>query len=330
MAVQNSLTRANKPAPFSAVISSEGYKKLINNALRDPKRANRFVASIVSAVSTNPALQECAPDSIVSAALLGESLGLSPSPQLGQYWLVPYDDKKRGCKKAQFQLGANGYKQLAMRTGQYKDLDVIEIRQGEYKGRDRETGKPVFEFIEEDDVRENLPVVGYMAYFELLNGFRKVMYWSKEKMLNHADRYSQAFSKEATGGKYPKVSFADYEAGNYDPKDAWKYSSPWYSGFSGMAEKTMIRQLLHKWGVVSTEFEKAYQGDMGAINNDGSVEYIDNDTVDTVQPEPIDVTPEAEPKADPETGEIFTEEEKAEIMAKEAAEAEAAQEEFFK
>jgi len=147
------------------------------------KNTARFIASVVSAVQNTPALQECSHNSILSAALLGEALNLSPSPQLGQFYMVPYKKKDREGKvisvDAQFQLGAKGYKQLAMRTGQYKDLDVIYIRQGEYLGRDRSTGKHKFEFIEDDAIREELPVIGYLAYFELLNGFRKEIFWTR-------------------------------------------------------------------------------------------------------------------------------------------------------
>ena len=78
--------------------------------------------------------------------MLGEALNLSPSPQLGQFWIVPFNNRKKGVKEGTFQLGANGYKQLAMRTGQYKDIDFLEIHEGEYKGRDKFTGKQVFEF----------------------------------------------------------------------------------------------------------------------------------------------------------------------------------------
>ena len=164
MAVNNSLVgNSKKVTPFSAVISSDGYKKLINNALRDPKRANRFVASITSAVSANPALQTCDAATIVSAGLLGESLELSPSPVLAQFYMVPYNDRKNNRTVAQFQLGVAGYKQLAIRSGQYLDIDAIEIREGEYKGRNKETGKPVFEFIEDDTIRESAPIIGYLA-----------------------------------------------------------------------------------------------------------------------------------------------------------------------
>ena len=149
----------NKPK-FSLAIQSDGYKKLINNTLGDPKRASKFIAAISSAVATNASLQQCDAGSILSGALLGEALNLSPSPQLGQYYLVPFKDK------AQFQLGYKGYIQLAIRSGQYKDIDVIEVREGEYKGRDKITGKHQFEFIEDEVEREEKPIIGYMAYFE--------------------------------------------------------------------------------------------------------------------------------------------------------------------
>lgn len=293
MAVNNSLTKSggNKPAPFSAVISSDGYKKLISNTLRDPKRANRFVASITSAVSANPALQACDPATIVSAGLLGESLNLSPSPVLAQFYMVPYNDRKNGRTVAQFQMGVAGYKQLAIRSGQYVDLDAIEIREGEYKGRDKSNGKPVFEFIEDDSIRENTPIVGYLAYFEMLNGFKKSVYFSHEKMLNHADQYSKAFSRE----KYEAI-----KAGKIPQSEMWKYSSPWYTGFTGMALKTVLRQLLSKWAVLSIDMQTAISSDMGVINDDNSVDFVDN----SVDSAPVMDAP-ATYDVNPETGEVI-------------------------
>lgn len=242
------------------------------------KNATRFISSVVSAVQTNPALAECTNKSILSAALLGEALNLSPSPQLGQFYMVPYKKKdKQGnviSVDAQFQMGAKGYKQLAMRTGQYLDIDVIYVRQGEYLGRDKFTGKQRFEFIEDDSVREGLPIVGYLAYFELLNGFRKQIYWTKEKMEKHADTYSQAFSldsyKKLLDGKIPQ-------------KEMWKYSSYWYKSFDDMAEKTMIRQLISKWGIMSIELETAYRNDMAVIDENGNPHYVDNPSTNIAQ-----------------------------------------------
>lgn len=247
----------NKPK-FSLAIQSDGYKKLINNTLGDPKRASKFIAAISSAVATNDSLQQCDAGSILSGALLGEALNLSPSPQLGQYYLVPFKDK------AQFQLGYKGYIQLAIRSGQYKDIDVIEVREGEYKGRDKITGKHQFEFIEDEVEREEKPIIGYMAYFEHLNGFYKNLYWSKEKMQKHALEYSQAYAS--------------------DVKKNTNYSF-WSKDFNGMAFKTMLRQLISKWGIMSIDMQEALTKDMSVVKEDGTYDYIDNQPIVSVPTE---------------------------------------------
>lgn len=288
MAVNNSLTKSapQKRLGMTAYLNQDAVKQQITSIVGS-KRGTSFITSIVSAVQANPGLQECTNPSILSAALLGESLNLSPSASLGQYWIIPFNNKKKGVKEAQFQLGANGYKQLAMRTGQYKDIDFLEIHEGEYKGRDKFTGKQVFEFIEDDDEREALPVVGYMAYFELLNGFRKSVYWTKTKMENHANQYSQAFNLEA----YRKLQNGEIPAG-----EMWKYSSYWYSNFAGMAEKTLIKHLLSKWGILSTELITAMDADMAVINEDGTKNYVENEP-DIIDMEPV--TEQEEPAQEP-------------------------------
>ena len=243
---------------FSLAIQSDGYKKLINNTLGDSKRAAKFIAAISSAVAVNPSLQECDAGTILSGALLGEALGLSPSPQLAHYYLVPYKIKNSDgtfSDRAQFQLGYKGYIQLAIRSGQYKDIDVIEVREGEYLGRDKLTGKHKFEFIEDEVERENKPIIGYMAYFEYLNGFYKNLYWSKEKMQKHALEYSQAYAS--------------------DIKKKTSYSF-WSKDFNGMAFKTMLRQLISKWGIMSIDMQEALSKDMSVVREDGSYDYVDN------------------------------------------------------
>lgn len=253
---------AQKPK-FSVAITTQSYQNLINNTLRDPDRARSFTASITSAVAVNPALQECDAGTILAGALLGESLKLSPSPQLGQYYLVPFKNKRQQTTTAQFVLGYKGYIQLALRSGQYKDLDVMVIKQGEYMGKDPETGKARFKFIEDDDVRDALPTIGYMAYFEYLNGFRKVLYWSKEKMMTHADAYSPAFSRKG---------YENLIAGNVPQGDMWKYSSVWYKNFDDMAKKTMLRQLISRWGVMSVDMQMALEHDDTITHdNDGQL-----------------------------------------------------------
>lgn len=253
---------AQKPK-FSVMITTQSYQNLINNTLRDPDRARSFTASITSAVAVNPALQECDAGTILAGALLGESLKLSPSPQLGQYYLVPFKNKRQQTVTAQFVLGYKGYIQLALRSGQYKDLDVMVIKQGEYSGKDPETGKARFKFIEDDDVRDALPTVGYMAFFEYLNGFRKVIYWSKEKMMTHADTYSPSFSRKG---------YEDLLAGKVPQSEMWRYSSFWYKNFDDMAKKTMLRQLISRWGVMSVDMQAALEHDDTITHdNDGQL-----------------------------------------------------------
>ena len=282
MALQNSLTKSKQRLGFTAYLTQEAVKDQINKVVGG-KNATRFISSIISAVQTNPQLQECTNASILSAALQGEALKLPPSPQLGFFFMIPFKNKKKGCTEAQFQISAKGYKQLAMRSGQYLDIDVLYIHEGEYLGRDKYTGKQKFEFIEDDDERESRPIIGYLAYLEMLNGFRKQIYWTKTKMEKHADRYSQAFSLEAS---------RKLANGEIPQSELWKYSSYWYTSFDEMAEKTMIRQLLSKWGMLTTELAEAYDADMAVIHEDGTKDYVDTeDIVDMPQPQ-------EEPKAD--------------------------------
>ena len=237
--------------PFTVMIQSDGYKKLINNTLGDPKRAAGFVTAITSAVATNPQLQECDAGTILSAGLLGETLQLSPSPQLGQYYLVPFNDRNRGCKVAQFQLGYKGYIQLAIRSGQYKKLNAMAIKEGELISYDPLNEDIEVHLIEDEKERAAAPTVGYYAMFEYLNGFRKVIYWSKEKMEAHANQYSQGYR-------------------------ARKGYTFWEKDFDSMAIKTMLRQLISKWGIMSIEFQKAYEADMGVLRENQEPEYVDN------------------------------------------------------
>ena len=248
---------------FSQAMQTEKYKKLINNTLGDPVRAARFAANITSAVAVNPTLQECDAGTILAGALLGESLLLQPSPQLGQFYLVPFESKakrdrqgnviKPACLKAQFVLGYKGYIQLALRTGQYKRLNVLEVKSGELGGWDPfEERFHEMHFIEDFEKRAAMPTVGYIAHFEHINGFQKTLYWTADQMMSHADKYSPAFSAAA----YKKLL-----NGEIPQNELWKYSSFWYKDFDGMAKKTMLRQLISKWGIMTAEMTMAYERD---------------------------------------------------------------------
>lgn len=249
----NELT-TNQPK-FSVALQSDAYKKLINNTLGDKQRALNFIANISTAVSQNPALQECTNASIISAGLMAETLGLSMSPTLGQSYLVPFNNTKQNCKQAQFQLGYKGYIQLAMRSGQYKKLNVVVIKEGEFVSYDPLTEDLIVNIDYDDIDRDQKPTVGYYAMFEYLNGFKKSIYWSKNRMLAHAKKYSTAYKRDLEKG--------------------WKMSF-WSTDFDSMALKTMLRQLISKWGVMSIELQKAYVSDMGVLNEKEEVEYVDN------------------------------------------------------
>lgn len=254
---------------FSVALQSDAYKKLIANTLTDPKRASRFIASISSAVAVNPDLQACDAGTILSGALVGDALNLSPSPQLGQYYLVPFNDNKNNRKVAQFQLGYKGYIQLAIRSGQYKKINVIAIKEGELQNFDPLNEVIDAVMIEDEETRENAQTIGYYAMFEYMNGFRKAMYWSKAKMEAHALKYSKGYA-------------------------AKKGYTFWEKDFDGMAFKTMLRQLISKWGIMSIEMQNAIEKDMGVISTDGNVQFVDNEPAvlpDAIAVEPVNDDP---------------------------------------
>lgn len=280
-----------KQPKFSELISSPKMQQSIMNTLGSEAKSKKFTASIVSAYNATPALKNCMPQTVIGSALLGEALNLSPSPSLGRFYLVPFNNKNnppmldsqgnvilddygkpKTMSDAQFILGYKGYIELALRSGAYEDIDVTEVREGEYQGLD-DLGRPVIKFIGDDDERLKKDVVGYMAYLKLVSGFTKKIYWSKTKMKMHANRYSKAFDLEA----YDKI-----QRGEMPKKDMWKYSSYWYADFDGMAFKTMLRQLLSKWGILSVEMQTALNADMGVVDESGNVEYVDNPTNDEV------------------------------------------------
>lgn len=270
MTVTNTLTK--RKVGLAVYMTNEAVKSQINNVVGG-KDGQRFISSIISAVQANPALQECSNPSILSAALLGESLKLSPSPQLGQYYLVPFKNTKKGMTEAQFQLGYKGYIQLALRSGQYKKLNVLPIKAGELVKYDPLNEEIEVNLIEDEEKREEAETVGYYAMFEYLNGFRKTLYWSKAKMISHAKKYSPGYNR-------------DLEKGT-----EWTF---WSKDFDGMAMKTMLRQLISKWGIMSIEMITAMDSDMGIIRQDGTVDYVETEDANVVYEQ--ETEPAEEPK----------------------------------
>ena len=262
MVVVNTLIKKTntQPTTFSAFLSQDAIKRKINEMVGG-KDGQKFITSILSVVSNNPTIAECEKSTILSSALLGEALKLSPSPQLGHYYIVPFNNAKKGIKEAQFQLGYKGYIQLAIRSGQYKNINVVSIKKGELISYNPLTEELETKFIDDDEIREQTETIGYYAMFELINGFKKSIYWSKKKMLAHAKKYSQGFLN--------------------DLKKNTKYTF-WSKDFDGMAFKTLLRQLISKWGIMSIELQSAFEKDMGVIRDDGKVDYVDNeDTIGT-------------------------------------------------
>lgn len=262
MAVQNSIAKRNQRPGLTAYLTQDAVKAQINKVIGG-KNGARFIASIVSAVQATPALQECTNPSILNAALLGESLNLSPSPQLGQYYLVPYNNTDKKVKEAQFQLGYKGYIQLAIRSGQYKKLNVLAIKTGELVRFDPLNEEIEVNLIQDELVREEAETIGYYAMFEYTNGFRKALYWSREKMEAHAKKYSPGYKKDLQKGT------------------KWTF---WAKDFDGMAYKTMLRQLISKWGIMSIEMQSAIDADMAVIRENGEKDYIEmeEETADNV------------------------------------------------
>ena len=261
MAVANRLAPRTQKTGLTAYLTQDAVKDQINKVVGG-KNGTRFISSIVSAVQATPALQECTNSSILSAALLGESLNLSPSPQLGQYYMVPYDNRTKGAKEAQFQLGYKGYIQLATRSSQYKKLNVLSIKEGELIRFDPLNEEIEVNLIQDDEQREAAPTIGYYAMFEYTNGFRKAMYWSRAKMEAHAKKYSPGYKR-------------DLEKGT-----SWTF---WAKDFDAMAYKTMLRQLISKWGIMSIDLQDAIDSDMAVIREDGSRDYVE-----TVQPDAVE------------------------------------------
>lgn len=256
----NALTAQAQQSPkFLSYVGRDDVKQSIESAV-GKENTTLFLTPIVAAVQTNPKLAECTSASILSAGLQGFSLKLAPSPQLGQFYLVPHKTRKKignqwvEVKEATFQLGWKGYVQLAIRSGQYKSIVVSEIKEGEavYNPITEDISlSPIMDPVE----REKAKTVGYFASFELTNGFKKQIFSPKAHIEAHAKRYSDAYRYDLESGKK---------------------SSPWSTDFDAMARKTLIRELISKWGIMSVEMQQAFTRDMGVIDEDGSVRYVDN------------------------------------------------------
>lgn len=235
---------------FNACIASEQTQNYLQQVLHE--RKSSFVNNLVALVSNQTNLQECAPMSLVYAALKATALNLPLDPNLGFAYIIPYKNNKKNATEAQFQIGYRGLIQLAIRSGQYLLLNVTEVRQGEYRGENLLTGEVDIAMVPN---RESQPVIGYVAFFRLVNGFTKVLYMTVEKVKEHALRYSQTYSSK---------------------NDYVRKSSKWTTDFDEMAKKTVLKLLLGKYGPLSVEMRDAIQDDQSVIDDQGEARYLDN------------------------------------------------------
>ena len=239
---------------FNQTITSPATQKYLTDLLHE--RKGQFVSNLTALVANNANLQECEPFTLMFAALKATALSLPIEPSLGMAHVIPYKNKKRGITEAQFQLGYKGFQQLALRTGQYKRISTTEVRDGEIGKRNRLTGEIEWNWIEDEAKRLETPVVGYVNYFLLLNGFESTFYMSKEEMNAHALRYSQTYKSS--------VSYI-------------REQSKWTTDFDAMALKTVIKLNLSKNGVLSTELQEAIRADQSVMREENKYEYTDND-----------------------------------------------------
>lgn len=233
---------------FVLSLQAENLQQLISHTLKNENRIVKFNASMLSAVTNNPKLLKCDVGTLVAANLSAMSMGLSVGP-LNYAYFVPYFIN--GKWKAQLQISYRGYVQLALRSGEYENIDAMVIREGEYFGRDEFSGRPKFKFINDEELAASKPIIGYMATLKLNRGFQKTIYWTKNAIIKHAQRYSESF-RQSTG------------------------NDNWTKDFDVMALKTVLRQLLGKWGIMSEEMQEAYEKDMAVIDENQNIEYVDN------------------------------------------------------
>ena len=266
--VQNTNVQTQQPKTLAGLLSQDAIKKRFQDIMGE--KSNAFISSIISATKATPSLMQCEPESIISSAVIAATLDLPIQPSLGFAWMVPYKKKVNNTfvELASFQIGWKGIFQLAMRTGQYKTINVAEVYEGELIGENRFTGE--YEFNPKGKVSDK--VIGYMAYFKLVTGFEKTIYWTKEKVEFHAKKFSKTY-----GSQY----------------------GVWATDFDGMAMKTVLKSLLSKYGILSVEMQNAVISDQAIINEDGKIEYVDNEhTVITDDGLHINTNPTKETKSE--------------------------------
>lgn len=243
------VTVQQKNATLGELMHSPAVVGKLNEVWSSPQMANSFMSSVISVANGNPQLRKAEPMSIIGAAMVAATMQLQVIPTLGQCYIIPYGSK------AQFQVGYLGLLQLCQRSGQFKKILAAPVHEGEYISGDEFDEDYVFD----KKQRKSDKIVGYMAKFELLNGFTKVAYWDVDRVKAHANKFSQA-----------------YRSG---------YTSPWKSDFDAMAQKTVLKSIL-KYAPKSIEMQNAVTFDQAVVNvNSSDIQDLD---IDAFAPEYID------------------------------------------
>lgn len=234
---------------FNQTITNVKTQEYLKSVLGEKKQA--FVNNLTALVSNDKALQACEPMTLMFAALKATALDLPLDNNLGFAYVIPFKDNRAGTTLATFMMGYKGVTQLAIRSGQFKNINVTDVREGELKGRNRLTGEVEVEWIADDKERSKAKVVGYMGYFKLLSGYEKTTYWSIEELEQHGVKYSQTYRK------------------GY---------GVWKDNFDSMAKKTVVKLMLNKGDApMSVEMQQAVKYDQSVIlDEDGNCRYIDN------------------------------------------------------
>lgn len=226
---------------FNNFITGEKTQEYLSKVLGADKSS--FVNNVVSLVANSSMLQKCEPAGVMYAALKATALKLPLDANLGFAYVIPYGNQ------AQFQIGWRGFVQLALRTNLYRTINVRDVRMGEIVGEDFVSGELQFRALSPSE-RNDAPIIGYVAFFELVNGFRKMSYWSVEDIAVHGQKYSKTYGRNG---------------------------SVWASNFDAMAKKTALKLLLGKYGPMSVEMTTAMTSDQAVIDGGGNESYADND-----------------------------------------------------
>ena len=255
--------------PFESIknfMNGEGVAAKFQSILG--KKANGFITSVMQIVASNKELSLCAPESIYNAAAMAAILDLPLNNNLQFAAIIPYKDNKTGIVSAQMQIMWRGFCQLAQRSGKFSTINVTDVREGELIKRDRMTGECVFNWEQDDEKRQKLPLVGFLSYFRLINGFEKPLYRTVAELKAHGQKYSKTWNNQ-----YGK----------------------WTTDFEAMCAKTVIKEVLQKWAPLSIEMAQSIQADQSVIASieDGKFEYPDNPNVELTDEEAAEIAEQA-------------------------------------